>query len=42
MEEGLFKQTSDPIPFTGSDGTTWYYIDFIEFPSGWCYHQPIK
>ncbi len=30
MKEGLFKQTSDPIPFTGKDGATWYYIDFIE------------
>jgi hypothetical protein len=30
MEEGYFKQTSEPIPFTGSDGTKWYYIDFEE------------
>lgn len=30
MKEGLFKQTSDPIPFTGTDGKTWYYIDFVE------------
>ena len=30
MKEGLFKQTSNPIPFTGTDGKTWYYIDFVE------------
>jgi hypothetical protein len=30
MEEGLFKQVSEPIPFKGTDGKTWYYIDFIE------------
>lgn len=30
MKEGLFKQTSDPIPFIGKDGKTWYYIDFVE------------
>ena len=30
MEEGLFKQISEPIPFKGTDGKTWYYIDFIE------------
>ncbi|ADV48434.1 hypothetical protein Celal_1113 [Cellulophaga algicola DSM 14237] len=30
MKEGLFKQTSDPIPFTGTDGEIWYYIDFVE------------
>ncbi len=30
MEEGLFKQLSEPIPFRGKDGDTWYYIDFIE------------
>jgi len=27
---GLFKQISEPIPFKGTDGKTWYYIDFIE------------
>ena len=30
MEEGLFKQLSEPIPFKGIDGNIWYYIDFIE------------
>ncbi|OOV17654.1 hypothetical protein [Flavobacterium sp. LM4] len=30
MEEGYFKQISEPISFTGSDGTKWYYIDFEE------------
>lgn len=30
MEEGLFKQTSEPIPFKGNDGETWYYVDFVE------------
>ncbi len=30
MEEGYFKQTSEPISFTSSDGIKWYYIDFEE------------
>ncbi len=30
MKEGLFKQLSEPIPFEGIDGNTWYYVDLIE------------
>lgn len=30
MEEGLLKKIQQPFSFKGTDGNTWYYINFIE------------